>query len=389
MKKKILVAVLAVSMAFCSIMSNNVIPSVVVEAAVTDSLVYSNNFEKGIGDGCTIVGSGELETTTDSHGTVFHNAKGGQAERTNYLLLPANILVDAVKVKGELTVSMDVNVGTATDYFYTPLFSAYGAAPESGANTFPMMIIQSRGLIQVNCNGWSDFTNNQNVNSTNEESTVYLDDKAWHNVTVTYTKSGAKFYVDGTVVNEWTLDGGEGSTLDGFLSEEGASQLKYICLGGNQAWDWQDPDAAYLLDNVGIYSSALTNDEIKEIINANTNGTTTPPADDTQTPDTTNPPADDNQNQAPDTTEPVDDNEDNEPEAAEPTLSKKKLTVKVGKSKTLKVNDAEGTVKWSSNKKKVAKVNKNGKITGVKAGKATITAKVDGKTLKCKVTVKK
>ncbi len=71
------------------------------------------------------------------------------------------------------------------------------------------------------------------------------------------------------------------------------------------------------------------------------------------------------------------------------TLSKKKLTVKVGKSKTLKVNDAEGTVKWSSNKKKVAKVNKNGKITGVKAGKATITAKVDGKTLKCKVTVKK
>ncbi len=376
MKKKILVAVLAVSMAFCSIMSNNVIPSVVVEAAVTDSLVYSNNFEKGIGDGCTIVGSGELETTTDSHGTVFHNAKGGQAERTNYLLLPANILVDAVKVKGELTVSMDVNVGTATDYFYTPLFSAYGAAPESGANTFPMMIIQSRGLIQVNCNGWSDFTNNQNVNSTNEESTVYLDDKAWHNVTVTYTKSGAKFYVDGTVVNEWTLDGGEGSTLDGFLSEEGASQLKYICLGGNQAWDWQDPDAAYLLDNVGIYSSALTNDEIKEIINANTNGTTTPPADD-------------NQNQAPDTTEPVDDNEDNEPEAAEPTLSKKKLTVKVGKSKTLKVNDAEGTVKWSSNKKKVAKVNKNGKITGVKAGKATITAKVDGKTLKCKVTVKK
>ena len=117
--------------------------------------------------------------------------------------------------------------------------------------------------------------------------------------------------------------------------------------------------------------------------------TTNPPSNDIQTPDTTNPPADDNQNQAPDTTEPVDDNEDNESEAANPTLSKKKLTVKVGKSKTLKVNDAEGTVKWSSNKKKVAKVNKNGKITGVKAGKATITAKVDGKTLKCKVTVKK
>lgn len=116
---------------------------------------------------------------------------------------------------------------------------------------------------------------------------------------------------------------------------------------------------------------------------------TTPPTDDTQAPDDTTTPPDLIVDDPDDTTPPTNDKEEDDEPEANPTLSKKKLTVKVGKSKTLKVNDAEGTVKWSSNKKKVAKVNKNGKITGVKAGKATITAKVDGKTLKCKVTVKK
>lgn len=50
-----------------------------------------------------------------------------------------------------------------------------------------------------------------------------------------------------------------------------------------------------------------------------------------------------------------------------------------------------GTVKsWTSSKKEVATVDKKGKVTAKKAGKATITAKLeDGSTLKCKVVVKK
>jgi uncharacterized protein YjdB len=47
-------------------------------------------------------------------------------------------------------------------------------------------------------------------------------------------------------------------------------------------------------------------------------------------------------------------------------------------------------VKWSSSKKKVATVNKSGKVKAVKAGKSTITATgPDGSTATCKVTVKK
>ena len=77
------------------------------------------------------------------------------------------------------------------------------------------------------------------------------------------------------------------------------------------------------------------------------------------------------------------------------SLSKKTVTVTVGKTATVKVKNASKTVKWSTNKKKVATVSASGKkkatakIKGVSAGKATITAKVGSKKLKCSVTVKK
>lgn len=46
-------------------------------------------------------------------------------------------------------------------------------------------------------------------------------------------------------------------------------------------------------------------------------------------------------------------------------------------------------VKWSSSNRMVAVVSKKGKVTGKKAGKATITAKIGKKKYKCKVVVKK
>ncbi|MGN1166445.1 MAG: Ig-like domain-containing protein [Lachnospiraceae bacterium] len=69
-------------------------------------------------------------------------------------------------------------------------------------------------------------------------------------------------------------------------------------------------------------------------------------------------------------------------------LSKSKLTMYVGNSKTITIINASGKIKWSSSNKKIASVNSNGKIKARKAGKAVITAKVSGKKLTCKVTVK-
>ena len=71
------------------------------------------------------------------------------------------------------------------------------------------------------------------------------------------------------------------------------------------------------------------------------------------------------------------------------SLSQTKLTLYVNTSITLKLNNATASkVKWSSSNKKIAKVSSKGKITALKKGSATITAKYDSKSYKCKLTVK-
>lgn len=74
--------------------------------------------------------------------------------------------------------------------------------------------------------------------------------------------------------------------------------------------------------------------------------------------------------------------------AASVKLNKTKLSLMKGKSYTLKVQNTEEEVTWTSSKKSVATVNANGKVTAKKKGTATITAKVGTKKYKCKVTVK-
>ncbi|MCH5298852.1 MAG: Ig-like domain-containing protein, partial [Ruminococcus sp.] len=63
-------------------------------------------------------------------------------------------------------------------------------------------------------------------------------------------------------------------------------------------------------------------------------------------------------------------------------------TLKKGKKFTLKITGGVGKAKFTSSNKKIATVNKNGKITAKKKGKATITVKTNGMKLKCKITVK-
>ncbi len=73
------------------------------------------------------------------------------------------------------------------------------------------------------------------------------------------------------------------------------------------------------------------------------------------------------------------------------TLDKTTLSLAVGESATLiatvKPDDAtDKTVTWSSSDESVAKVD-NGKVTAVKSGTATVTAKCSDKTTECAVTV--
>ena len=55
-------------------------------------------------------------------------------------------------------------------------------------------------------------------------------------------------------------------------------------------------------------------------------------------------------------------------EAATVKLNKKKLTLEVGKSETLKLTGTKSKITWSSSNKSVATVSTKGKVTAKKAG---------------------
>ena len=76
-------------------------------------------------------------------------------------------------------------------------------------------------------------------------------------------------------------------------------------------------------------------------------------------------------------------------QAASVKINKKKITLNVKENYTLKIKGTSKKAKWSSNNKKIATINSNGKITAKKKGNVTITAKVGGKKYKCKIKVEK
>lgn len=76
-------------------------------------------------------------------------------------------------------------------------------------------------------------------------------------------------------------------------------------------------------------------------------------------------------------------------QAAKVKINKKQATMWVGERLKLNVTGGGKKVSWSSSKKTVASVTKNGKVTAKKEGKAVIVAKVSGKKYRCTVTVKR
>lgn len=73
--------------------------------------------------------------------------------------------------------------------------------------------------------------------------------------------------------------------------------------------------------------------------------------------------------------------------AAQPSLNTASKTLQVGESFRLKLNNAEGTVKWKSSDKKVVSVDTKGKVKGLASGTATVTAVYKKNSYLCTITV--
>ena len=226
------------------------------------------------------VGNGQF-AATDEEGAAFGDffRNDGSAKRASYCLLPEDVLAHSAKTEA-LTIGVWVRAqaeAVSANYMWAPLFTAYGAAPNNGVNTWPMIAFQYRGVLQVNCAGWSNYVDDQNVKGVNalyHGNTDPLADKKWHYYTAVFDGENAKVYIDGELKNEWDASKdyvdekqvNQTETTQKGLFSNGAD-LKYICLGGNQAWDWNDNDAPFDFARLFIKNKALTAGEIVSRMN--------------------------------------------------------------------------------------------------------------------------
>ena len=196
-------------------------------------------------------------------GDFFSN--DGSAKRASYCLLPEDVLAHSDKTQ-ELTIAVWVRAQKETksaDYMWAPLFTAYAAAPVNGVNSWPMLACQYRGVLQVNCAGWTDYTDAQNVagkNTLYHGDTDWLKDHKWHHYAAVFEGENAKVFIDGVLKNEWDVTKVADNTQKGLFSN--GAELKYVCLGGNQAWDWNDNDAPFDFARLLIKNSKMTAGEI-------------------------------------------------------------------------------------------------------------------------------
>ncbi len=194
-------------------------------------------------------------------GDFFSN--DGSGKRASYCLLPEDVLAHSDKTQ-ELTIAVWVRAQKETksaDYMWAPLFTAY--AQKNDVNTWPMMACQYRGVLQVNCAGWTDYTDAQNVKGTNtlcHGDLDWLKDHKWHHYAAVFEGENAKVFIDGVLKNEWDVTKVAENTQKGLFSN--GAELKYICLGGNQAWNWNDNDAPFDFARLLIKNSKMTAGEI-------------------------------------------------------------------------------------------------------------------------------
>ena len=246
-----------------------------IEAAYVYTTNFSTYEDEETGERVTwkgekAFGNGQFAQTEEEgapFGDYFHN--DGSAKRASYCLLPEDVLAHSDKTEA-LTIAVWVRAqeeAVSADYLWTPLFTAY--AQQANPNSWPMMACQYRGVLQVNCAGWTDYTDEQNVKGVNaiyHGDADWLADHKWHYYTAVFEGENAKVYFDGELKNEWDNTKVAERTQKGLFSN--GAELKYVCLGGNQAWDWNDNDAPFDFARLLIKNSGMSAGEIKAQMSA-------------------------------------------------------------------------------------------------------------------------
>ncbi len=213
-----------------------------------DTLNGSNEvLNSGSKDGnATLVGlASVLEDKNRGKVLNITNEKG--SIKTNYLALPSDIFSKITSAG--YTIGMWVNVDTTDpNYFeHSALFEANGG----GQDKFPLTRISANLYSRINANGaYADVT----------EITKPLTANTWQYVTYTVNSEGIAVYVDGNEVGSAQKD------LTACFVDDFLSNMNDVRIGSGNIWGDADIASAKF-DNISIYNTTLTDQEVEAIYN--------------------------------------------------------------------------------------------------------------------------
>lgn len=214
------------------------------------------------GGKATLVGTASV-SEDQTRGKVLNIKNDKGAQKVNYLALPSDTF-NGITDKG-YTVSMWVNVdSTDPNYFeHSALFEANGGVK------YPVTRISANLFSRINANGaWADATEISNPLSAN----------TWQYVTYTVEAKGIHVYVNGAEVGRAEKD------IAACFENNFLANMTDVRVGSGNIWGDADIASAKF-DNVAIYDTALTDQQVEALYNEENSAKTDEPTNPTENED--------------------------------------------------------------------------------------------------------
>jgi arabinan endo-1,5-alpha-L-arabinosidase len=232
-------------------------------ANISETPIYKFDFEKlnsssevsnsGSKNGNAILKGSASIVEDQNRGKVLNITNNKGAIKVNYLALPTDAF-SKITDSG-YTVSMWVNVNTSDINYWehSALFEANGG----GQGKYPVTRISANLYGRINANGsYADAT----------EISEGLKTNTWEYVTYTVNSKGIHVYVNGNEVGSVQKD------LASCFKDDFLSNMKDVRVGSGDIWSDADIAAAKF-DNIAIYNTSLTDEEVEALYNQEVSGT--------------------------------------------------------------------------------------------------------------------
>ena len=246
------------------------------EGETDDDKLQSKGLISGAETKAEIKGSGSLRTDESNNNGYFDNASesdlvhpGTQGStddekrqiQQHYLNMPKEI-INKIHYSENKAFTFSTKIKLVENKYseWSPIF----VIDDGNLDAWPNLALQFRGTATWNAAGW--FNGN---NDTKDDAIAKYSKTDWNTLTYVVTPTSIKAYINGELVQTITgTEDGEGCMKNLFdHGDHYFTTATRVSLGANQQVGWGDPDAQILYDDVAIYLSEFTEEQVKEITN--------------------------------------------------------------------------------------------------------------------------